>query len=106
MTFKNAKNVAELFPTSTRTACVGGCSTSGRIGGIISPFIAGLSQYISWLPMVIFGTFAFVSGALVFLFLPETLGQPLPETIAEATNFHADVGVEEPDESTPLISSN
>ena len=56
--------------------------------------------------MVIFGTFAFVSGALVFLFLPETLGQPLPETIAEAINFHADVGVEEPDESTPLISSN
>ena len=31
---------AELFPTSTRSAAVGVCSTSGRIGGILAPILA------------------------------------------------------------------
>jgi len=76
---------SELFPTSTRTACVGACSTAGRIGAIVSPYIAGLSlSSHPWLPMMIFGVMAFISGALVFLHLPETLGYSLPETISEA----------------------
>ena len=97
---------SELFPTSTRTACVGGCSTSGRIGGIVSPFIASLSLYVSWLPLVIFGTFAFISGTLVYLFLPETLGQALPETISEALDFSQNVSIQNDDETTPLIQEN
>ena len=96
---------SELFPTSTRTACVGGCSTSGRIGGIVSPFIAGLSLYVSWLPLVIFGTFAFVSGTVVYLFLPETLGRPLPETISEALDFSQNDSIQNNDETTPLLQN-
>jgi hypothetical protein len=40
--------------------------------------------------MAIFGTFAFASGTLVHLFLPETVGRHLPETIAEAIANNAE----------------
>ena len=30
----------ELFPTETRSFTVGICSTSGRLGGVLSPFLA------------------------------------------------------------------
>ena len=93
----------ELFPTSTRTACVGACSTSGRIGGIVAPFIVSLSSYVACLPMIFFGTFAFTSGTLVYLFLPETLGNPLPETISEAIGGE-EILVDEADENTPLLA--
>ena len=97
----------ELFPTSTRTACVGACSTSGRIGGIVAPFIVSLSSYVACLPMIFFGTFAFTSGTLVYLFLPETLGNPLPETISEAIGDRENSSMEisvEADENTPLLA--
>ena len=101
---------SELFPTSARTACVGACSTSGRIGAIISPYIAVLGATHKWLPSFIFGIFAFISGTLVQLFLPETLGQPLPETVSEAAGLNGNpiqVEVEpeeEANEQTPLLS--
>ncbi len=100
----------ELFPTSARTACVGMCSTAGRIGAIVSPYIAGLALDEPWIPMVVFGTLAFVSGVLVFLFLPETLNCPLPECIDDALaevnaptpNLTVNAS-EEPTERSPLI---
>ena len=94
---------SELFPTSTRTACVGACSTSGRIGSILSPYIASLALTLPWLPMFIFGFLALLSGIFVYFFLPETLGRPLPETVAEAANFQR-VSRSEQDENTPLLS--
>jgi len=33
---------SELFPTAARSAAMGLCSTSGRIGGIAAPIIADL----------------------------------------------------------------
>ena len=103
---------SELFPTSARTACVGACSTSGRIGSIISPYIAVLGATHAWLPSFVFGIFAFVSGSLVMLFLPETLGRALPETVSEAAELNRpsvvqvddDQETEEVNEATPLIS--
>ena len=106
--------LSELFPTSTRTACVGACSTAGRIGAIVSPYIAGLALSAHpWLPMLIFGLMAFISGALVFVHLPETLGVALPETISEAEQFQAESQTrtlsiqsqDNMDENTPLLSS-
>jgi len=32
----------ELFPTGARSAAIGLCSTSGRIGGVMAPIIADL----------------------------------------------------------------
>ena len=39
------------------------------------------------LPSLCFGIFGLVSGTLIIVFLPETLGSKLPETITEAENF-------------------
>lgn len=38
---------ADLFPTPARSAAVGLCSTSGRIGGIMAPIIANAVRF--WL---------------------------------------------------------
>ena len=47
-----------------------------------------LFQYelIPWLPNVIFGVMCLLAGIMV-LFLPETLGRPLPQTIKEVENW-------------------
>lgn len=103
---------SELFPTSARTACVGACSTSGRIGAIISPYIAVLGATHAWLPSFVFGIFGLISGFLVHWFLPETLGRALPETVSEAAELNGpavvhvedDADTEEVNEATPLIT--
>ena len=83
-----------------------------RVGGILSPYVAALSAASVWLPMIIFGGSAVLSGALA-LFLPETRGRELPGTIAEALRLseprNIDVvtpntlGEEDTDEIAPLL---
>ena len=51
-----------------------------------------------------FGIFAFTSGTLVYLFLPETLGNPLPETISEAIGGEDSSMEILADENTPLLA--
>lgn len=53
---------------------------------MIAPFVAGLSSVAHWLPPVIFGVFPIIAAVLV-VFLPETKGAPLPETIEDGENF-------------------
>jgi hypothetical protein len=55
----------------------------GRVGAIVSPYIASLKIYGMWIPLIIFGVNALFSGFLI-LFLPDTLGHELPETIKDA----------------------
>ena len=74
---------SELLPTSVRTAALGTSSMFGRIGAIVSPYIAALKIYGMWIPLVIFGANALISGLLILL-LPETLGLDLPETVKDA----------------------
>ena len=58
--------------------------------------------------MICFGTIAFTSGTIVYSFLPETLGNPLPETISEAIggeNSSMEISVDDQaDENTPLLA--
>ena len=62
---------------------MGMCSLSARIGGIICPIILGLGQVWPSFPLFIFGV-SCVVAALLALFLPETGGQPLPQTLEDA----------------------
>lgn len=74
---------SELIPTSVRSAALGTNSMCGRVGAIISPYIASLQTYGMWIPLMIFGLNSMISGLLI-LMLPDTMGRELPETINDA----------------------
>ena len=78
----------ELFPTPVRSLCVGVSSMVGRLGAILSPYIAqlGLLTSFAWLPMAVFAGAGLLSGLLTLL-LPETRGKHLPRTVEEAENI-------------------
>ncbi|XP_071950755.1 organic cation transporter protein-like [Antedon mediterranea] len=102
---------AELYPTNIRSVAVGICSTSGRIGAILSPYILHLSRYWAPLAMLTFSVLAISSGVLVLL-LPETANRKLPDTMDEVTQLKisvtklssAELGEKEAITQTTLIS--
>lgn len=73
----------ELFPTVIRNIGVGTSSMCARIGSMLAPFVAGLSEVDAWIPPLIFGIIPLV-GAVLCYRLPETLNCRLPDTIEEA----------------------
>lgn len=76
---------SELFPTRVRNVCVGLSSMTGRLGGILCPYVARLGTLtgLAWSPMAVFAAAATLSGLLT-LALPETRGRQLPRTMMEA----------------------
>ncbi|XP_038078074.1 solute carrier family 22 member 13-like [Patiria miniata] len=72
----------ELFPTPVRSIGLGMSSLAARIGGILSPIILLLGDYLESLPLIVFGSSAVLAGLLVLL-LPETKGRKLPQTLEE-----------------------
>ncbi|XP_074650760.1 organic cation transporter protein-like [Tubulanus polymorphus] len=77
----------EIFPTNVRNTGMGMCSVAARIGGMLAPFSTLLARKIPWLPGVIFGVLSIIVGGLTLL-LPETLGQPLPQTIDDMKQWN------------------
>ncbi|XP_036975502.1 solute carrier family 22 member 5-like [Acanthopagrus latus] len=73
---------AELYPTVLRNTATGTCCTVSRVGSCITPFLLKLCFYFKYLPNIILGTLAAVSAFAAF-FLPESFGQPLPQTIQQ-----------------------
>ncbi|XP_033496401.1 organic cation/carnitine transporter 2-like [Epinephelus lanceolatus] len=73
---------AEIYPTVLRNTATGTCSSVSRVVICIMPFILKLSVYFKYLPYIILGTLSVVS-AFAALFLPESFGRPLPQTIQE-----------------------
>ncbi|XP_070232570.1 solute carrier family 22 member 16 isoform X2 [Bos mutus] len=73
---------AELYPTIVRSLAVGSGSTVGRVGSIVAPLCIYLSSVWIFMPQLLVGTLALVSGVLTFL-LPETLRRPLTTTWEE-----------------------
>ncbi|XP_045654428.1 solute carrier family 22 member 16 isoform X1 [Ursus americanus] len=75
---------AELYPTMVRSVAVGSGSMVSRVGSIVAPFWVSLSSAWTFLPQLLVGILAFISG-LLSLMLPETMGRPLATTWEEAT---------------------
>ncbi|XP_078413527.1 organic cation/carnitine transporter 2-like [Cetorhinus maximus] len=73
---------SELYPTMVRNMGLGACSMASRFGSIISPFFAYLVAFGKMLAFMLMGSLMVIAGLLSFL-LPETHGQPLPETIQQ-----------------------
>lgn len=76
---------SELFPTVVRATALGLLNQVGRCGSLAAPFLLMLGAQLGlrsaiFLPMLVFGAVALLGGALV-LFLPETKGMDMPETL-------------------------
>lgn len=75
--------VNELFPTVVRTKGMGIAVVSSRLGSMLSPYITDyIGPIVPWMPSIIFGGAALVAGVST-MFLPETQGKPLPDTITD-----------------------
>lgn len=61
---------------------VGLGQVAARGGAILGPLVRLLSSFVSWLPLLVYGTVPVVSG-LAALLLPETKNLPLPDTIQD-----------------------
>jgi hypothetical protein len=73
----------EVYPTPVRSVNFGMNVTFGNIGSILSPLVY---EYLpSWLFMLIFALFS-IFHAILLLFLPETVGRAMIETIEELSD--------------------
>lgn len=77
---------AELFPTVVRNTGIGFGSMCARLGAMLTPTISLLDAIDKRIPTIVFASFSIVSGFFT-LFLPETLNQPMPQTIEEGETF-------------------
>lgn len=77
---------AELAPTVVRNSAMGLGSMCARASGISVPLITLLDSFDPTLPAVIFAIISIISGFLT-MFLPETLGQAMPQTLEDGETF-------------------
>ncbi|KAM8953014.1 solute carrier family 22 member 16 [Pelodytes ibericus] len=77
---------AELYPTIVRSLAVGSGSMMCRFGSVVAPFCVYLTDVWIFMPQLLVGIMALLSGVLT-LFLPETLGKPLSNTMEEAAEM-------------------
>nr|CAH0104623.1 unnamed protein product [Daphnia galeata] len=86
LTVANNAFTFELFPTVSRGITIALCSTSGKVGAIIAPYIAAMGLVNRSLPYVIFGAISLAIGVLTLL-LPESKGRATPATVQEAIDL-------------------
>lgn len=77
---------AELFPTVVRNSAMGLGSMCARLSGALTPLISLLDSFDPKVPAIIFGVVSIVSGVWT-LFLPETMNQPMPESLEDGEQF-------------------
>ncbi|XP_034942466.1 carcinine transporter-like [Chelonus insularis] len=80
---------AELLPTPVRAQGVALVHLFGIFAHAIAPYIIDLANVWEDLPMILLGTSAFITATLV-LFLPETQGRSLPQTLQQGEDFGKD----------------
>ncbi|KAG7515260.1 hypothetical protein JOB18_003823 [Solea senegalensis] len=72
----------ELYPTIIRQSGLGWASMMARVGSMVAPMVLLAGDLVPWLPGLIYGGAPVLSGVAA-IFLPETLGSPLPDTIQD-----------------------
>ncbi|XP_063698677.1 carcinine transporter-like [Culicoides brevitarsis] len=92
---------AELLPTVVRAQGVAFIHIMGYVAQIIAPFVVYLGNIAPTLPLIVLGIIGIIGGFLS-LFLPETLGQELPQSLADGEEF----GANQKMWSFPCISKN
>ncbi|XP_066602060.1 carcinine transporter-like isoform X2 [Prorops nasuta] len=80
---------AELLPTPVRTQGISMIHIVGIIAHSIAPYIIDSATIWEGLPMLIIGTISFIAATTV-IFLPETLGSDLPQTLRQGEDFGKD----------------
>ncbi|XP_074861397.1 solute carrier family 22 member 6-A-like isoform X2 [Carettochelys insculpta] len=91
----------EVYPTPIRQTGLGFGSTMARVGGMVAPLAKMLDDYVSFLPPFVYGAAPILSG-IAATFLPETLNQPLPDTVEEVENRCRKKIAEDTKEKIPL----
>ncbi|XP_076483486.1 carcinine transporter-like isoform X1 [Bombus vancouverensis nearcticus] len=79
----------ELLPTPVRSQGVSFIHIFGIVAHSLAPYITDSAAIWEGFPMLIISTVSFFGAALV-LFLPETVGQNLPQTIKQGEEFGRD----------------
>ncbi|XP_044235846.3 organic anion transporter 3 isoform X3 [Ursus arctos] len=72
----------ELYPTVIRQTGMGISNMWTRVGSMMAPLVKITGELQPFIPNAIFGTVTLLGGSAAY-FLPETLNQPLPETIED-----------------------
>ncbi|KAM6907396.1 solute carrier family 22 member 6 [Xenentodon cancila] len=72
----------ELYPTIIRQTGMGFVSTMARIGSMAAPAVLILDEVLPALPSIVYGGAAVLASCFA-CFLPETLNEPLPDTIED-----------------------
>ncbi|XP_023420065.1 solute carrier family 22 member 6 isoform X3 [Cavia porcellus] len=78
----------ELYPTVIRQTGLGVGSTLARVGSIVSPLVSMTAELYPTAPLFIFGAVPVAASAVTAL-LPETRGQPLPDTVEDLDSRRA-----------------
>ncbi|CAK1543406.1 unnamed protein product [Leptosia nina] len=81
--------IGELLPTVLRAQAMGAASFIAGVGLLACPYIVYLAVIFKSLPLLIIGILSIAAG-FTTLFLPETLNQPLPQTLGDGELFGRD----------------
>ncbi|XP_054481348.1 solute carrier family 22 member 6 [Anoplopoma fimbria] len=92
----------ELYPTIIRQNGMGWVSMMARIGAMVAPMVLLTADYVPWLPGLIYGGAPILSGVAA-IFLPETLGSPLPDTIQDVEDRGSGRGSKMPPKETIIL---
>ena len=77
---------SEMYPTNIRNTALNICVTFSRFGGLISPQVETFRDVWYPMPYLIYGAFAAASAVTFVLFMNETNGKKIPDSIEEFTD--------------------